>query len=358
MQQEHGLIPSEPFKNKVNLFGMTCPDRIGHLAMNTELYLRRFTKNNEINKLLIYRDYPVANRTLMNMIERKIEIAYVESENQVLVPDGEEYLFKGNMISMSNEFWEFNNIKLQLSFIPQEIEEGKKLLKEMGVNDNKYVCIHARTPDYMKQTHDMFNYDYHNYRDCDINSYMLACDYLTTMGYYVIRMGSIVDKPLETNNPKIIDYATKYRTDLGDIFLSAHCEFFLGCTAGLWLVPMIFGIPNCTVNSVPFDFAPLLKSDLYIPKVPLEPMPFSEQLDIGIDRFESENIPLRDNTQTEILELVNEMVFRMNNKWRPMNSDEIMQRDFKALWKPSHRCFGFPGRIGTKFLYDNKELIR
>jgi putative glycosyltransferase (TIGR04372 family) len=61
--------------------------------------------------------------------------------------------------------------------------------------------------------------------------------------------------PTETENPMIIDYATKHRTDFGDAFLPGTCDFFLGNTAGLFLVSTIMSRPVAGANFVPFDFA-------------------------------------------------------------------------------------------------------
>lgn len=62
-------------------------------------------------------------------------------------------------------------------------------------------------------------------------------------------MGSKVQKKLTNiDNPKIIDYATKYRSDFADIYLSAKCKFFVGCSAGILCVPYIFHVPVIQAN--------------------------------------------------------------------------------------------------------------
>jgi putative glycosyltransferase (TIGR04372 family) len=56
-------------------------------------------------------------------------------------------------------------------------------------------------------------------------------------------MGSVYAKKIYVRkNTKIIDYASKYRTDFGDIYLPAKCKFFLGNTAGIYQVSTIFDI--------------------------------------------------------------------------------------------------------------------
>ena len=69
-------------------------------------------------------------------------------------------------------------------------------------------------------------------------------------GYFVIRMGAVVNEALTTTNPMIIDYATKARSDFMDIFLCANCRFFFGCTGGFTAVPRIFRRPVIFGNLV------------------------------------------------------------------------------------------------------------
>ena len=48
-------------------------------------------------------------------------------------------------------------------------------------------------------------WDYHSYRDGDIEKYILAAEELASRGYYIFRMGINVIKPSRSSNPKIID---------------------------------------------------------------------------------------------------------------------------------------------------------
>jgi len=45
---------------------------------------------------------------------------------------------------------------------------------------------------------------------------------------------------LETDNSRIIDYASGCRNDFMDIYLGANCRFYLGDTAGLAGLPVLF----------------------------------------------------------------------------------------------------------------------
>ena len=56
-------------------------------------------------------------------------------------------------------------------------------------------------------------------------------------------------KPLKSSNSKIIDYAnSNLRSDFLDIFIGAHCSFYLGCFGGFSSIPYIFRKPIAGVS--------------------------------------------------------------------------------------------------------------
>ena len=70
------------------------------------------------------------------------------------------------------------------------------------------------------------DWSYHDFRHTDINNFLLAAEELTKKGYYVFRMGVVVEKKFQTKNPKIIDYANStLRSDFMDVYLGAKCSF-------------------------------------------------------------------------------------------------------------------------------------
>jgi putative glycosyltransferase (TIGR04372 family) len=71
-------------------------------------------------------------------------------------------------------------------------------------------------------------------------------------------MGHVVEKKLNTSNPKIFDYANNgMRTDFLDIFLSASCTFAISTSTGLDYVPTIFRKPVLCISMVPIGFSSL-----------------------------------------------------------------------------------------------------
>ena len=227
-------------------------NRIGHLVMNTEVFLRRREYNTDKKRYLgIASDKPCNERYLC-LIKGRLHVLQIKKsvyDNLLFRALSSDKCILG-MLKLFyelpydyNEYIEFN-LKKTLSFTPEEEEEGKRLLKKLGIN-SWYVCVHNRDKAYLGEN------DGQSFRNCSIKNYMKAMEYITKKGGYVIRIGAKVEDALNTANPKIIDYATKYRTDFGDVYLSSHCKFFLGNTSGLQCIAVCFDVPVIYANQIP-----------------------------------------------------------------------------------------------------------
>jgi putative glycosyltransferase (TIGR04372 family) len=128
--------------------------------------------------------------------------------------------------------------------------QGQKQLQEMGIEGGaRHVCLIVRDSAYLPEL------EYHRYRDSDIEDYAGAAQALAERGYYVIRMGAKVEKPMPTGNPRIIDYATLgLRTEFMDVFLGATCTFCISTGCGFDAIPYVFRRPICYVNYVPVEY--------------------------------------------------------------------------------------------------------
>ena len=123
--------------------GFLICERIGHLALNTDIFLRR-------RQLGIYPDGPfycflcnphnLANRQLLNMWKRVIPVV----EGRVLswlyygmLPILKKTPFYQGLPMDSNEYYEFNNAKPSLYFTPEEMNKGRNLLYKLNVDFKK-----------------------------------------------------------------------------------------------------------------------------------------------------------------------------------------------------------------------------
>ena len=351
-------------------------DRIGHLATDTELFLRSnlISKEKQLNFLVGWNKQGVANKQLANMIKRKIKVVENRFLNNLI-----SFLYRNMKVLRKCEPYHNDDYEVwdkyppQLSFTIEEEKKGKELLREINIDPNaKFICFHNRDNAYLEKKDRLFGQKidrfYHNYRDCSINNYLMAVEFLARKGMYAIRMGEIVKDKLVINNSKIIDYASHHRSDFGDIYLPAKCKFFLGSTAGLSLVPTIFNIPIARANYIPIGYPPLSARDIFIPKklwltTDKRFLTFREIIEMGAHEWlETQNyldngIEVIENTPVEILELAKEMDSRIDDRWVETDEDIELQTKYRQLFTPGIHGYGSKSRIGSKFLRDNRNLL-
>lgn len=78
-----------------------------------------------------------------------------------------------------------------------EIAIGTATFREFGIPDNaKWICVHSRDSTYLESQFPEVDFSYHSYRDSDISTYRLMVETMISLGYYVVRMGSRVAKPM------------------------------------------------------------------------------------------------------------------------------------------------------------------
>jgi putative glycosyltransferase (TIGR04372 family) len=354
--------------------GRLSNTRIGHLAFNTDQFLRR-------RQLGIYADGPfycficdstkLANRQLLIMWKRLLPICESRALNLVFLgmrPILKRTPFFQDMQHNSTEYYEFQNADPSLYFIPDEIEKGRKLLNQMDIDLDKdeFICIVARDNAYLKHTFPHNNWDYHNERNGDIDSLIETAKYLIEKGFIVIRLGSIVEKPINFSHKKMIDYPySEYRSDFLDIFLQAHCKFIIQAgTSGIADVATIFDKPMLAVDTSQFGVIPITKNCLYTPKkfkysntgnylkfkdaLKLEPY-WYHPTDFGL---ESEEISPQD-----ILEAAKELLARVEGRFKYSPESERLIQAYHKLWSES----GLPTShvkipIGIAWLKKNQAL--
>lgn len=367
----------------VELFDM----RVGHLAANTYLFLMR-KKLKLIDTSLRYvgiASKNPSNEQLLRMFQRNMKIIRLPSlfyRGLLFIDITNSYLMKKFDIFeyLIFEHKEYNELKHRgkslLAFTYEEKKKGEDLLKSMGIGKKDwYVCFHVRDKAYLSNVAYSKDTSMHDFRDCDINKALKAVEYITSKGGYALRIGAIVEKKLAIKNSKIIDYATKYRTDFGDIYLTANCRFFLGTGAGINQVAQVFYTPVAWFNIIPMQLLPFDKGDIFIIKKlwnikEKRLLKFSEMLSFEesirektgtaypfTQDYANAGLKVIDNSEDEILDVTVEMYERLEGNWVETEEDKLLQKKYKSLFKKGSHCYGFPSRIGAMFLRKNKNLL-
>jgi putative glycosyltransferase (TIGR04372 family) len=376
-----GLFVFKILSGKQIKFVFIYCGRIGHLAAETELFLRRLN-NGIYNPNNIYIGlcgvFPVVNHQLLQMFRRHmiiivswwlhklIILTWLRKTQFFHVASHKSFFSSEHYEFNHNEYYELNNYKQVIRFTNAEEQLGEKQLEKIGIGKKDwFVCIHARDRIYLNEVNGR-----NDYRNCDIETFMSAAEYVVSEGGYVFRMGAKVEKPLpKDRNRKIIDFAVENYSDFMDVYLSTHCKFFIGSATGLANVPTIFGVPIVLVNEGPFECVPFRQGDLYIPKLYYHNgekrfLKTTEILEFGLGRSLINNdlgkpdwLHLVDNTAEEILEVVKEMNLRLDNKYQQTPDDEKNQAEFWSNFKPGHIAYGTPAKIGTHFLQKYSNIL-
>ncbi len=360
--------------------------RIGHFAANTELYLCErdagFNKPEQRHVDLFYAENPICNQQMLKMWKRSISIgptwilARVNRAN-LLIPGGAAHEIGSSIQSDRDIHNLFDGSPPHLAFAGKEEARGEASLRAMGIPSGApFVCLIARDSAYL-DSHIPDDWSSHDYRDSDIQKYVLAAEELANRGYFVIRMGAKVRKAIDSRHKMVIDYATDgSRTDFMDIYLSGKCAFCLSGNTGLDAVSVIFRRPVAYINFVPLGWAPTFrKNDLLIPKHNFlereeRELTLSEVFGYGVGaklspNFEAKGVRLIENTPEEIRDVAVEMVERISGTWSPEPDDDALQRRFREIYSAyskdlyQHRPLHgeIRTRIGAKFLRANRGFL-
>ena len=408
-------------------FSCLTSSRLGHFAVDTELYLCArdlglFTPSTAYLDLFCFEK--VSNKQLAKMWKRQLNIL----PSWFLLPIININRFLSKFFPQFKLHHSLNYIKLSsdndwddllgkssqhLKFTKGEIAYGKECLKKLGLlNSEKFVCLDVRDQAFLNCDRPEKVWNYHSLRNVELENFILAAEELTKRGYYVFRMGKKVLKPLKSSNSKIIDYAnSNLRSDFLDIFIGAHCSFYLGCSGGFSAIPHIFRKPLASICCPVLDFVKPELSQVklvtgsnhetifvrlaclyskngigiikhYISKQSGKKLTlkeiFSNNLTFGLrdlEYFSDKGIILQDPTPEEIKDMAIEMADLIENKWKPKEGDNELQEKVQNIFdqninsnffksevskymKKNFTHVGkFKGKISTQFLRKNSKWL-
>jgi len=357
--------------------GILVPDRVGNFAVTTELHLRRLQLglvDRKVFYLFVYDPRYVANTFLLSLFKRKVKAigsvvleASISRVKPILSYLGLFYDFNTKCV----EFYEFNNASVSLGFTAEEKQVGIETLKAMGINypDQQFICLFSRDSAYLKKTYPQKDWSYHDFRNLDIDVFESSVKYLIDSGYYVIRVGSIVEKPMSFSHSKLIDYPyTDFRSEFMDVFLSAHCKFILGTESGGTDLAILFDVPQLIVNNSIVGRAPWGRNGLYIPlrlkeKSSVSPLPYYECLKRAYDHcdnglaMESQGIEHIQNTPDEILRVTQEMLNKLEGRFSYTEEDaSLLKRYYSEFWVHTFSK-DVKNPIGIDYLREYKNLF-
>ena len=372
--------------------GSLPTERIGHFAVYTELYLCACDAciNSPVQRHvdLFYFGQSVCNEQLARMWKRKLHVwpawllAPVDKVNR-LIPGGvvhqigDDTHFDRDIHNLLDRF------PAHLHFTDEEEARGQDNLRVMGIPlGAPFVCLSVRDSAYLDSLQPK-DWSYHNYRDSNVQNFVLAAEELGNRGYFVIRMGAKVHQVIDSNHRMVIDYATNgMRSEFMDIYLGAKCAFCISVGEGFSAIPLIFRRPNVHASMVPLGYLPTTVKDFVgITKHHIDvdegrELTLQEIFTRGVGLcvttadFEAQGVTLIENTPEEIRDVTVEMAERLDGTWQASKEDESLQVRFWEIYRagaanavetrrgrPLHTQL-LSGRFGAAYLRNNRDWLK
>ena len=220
--------------------------------------------------------------------------------------------------------------------------------------NQKIICIHARDSLYLSKNFDRrkfkkSHWNYHSYRDANIDDFSESITWLIEQGYFVIRTGKYCHKKLKIESKSLIDYPfCKDQNDLLDIWLFANCDLVITTGSGIDEISTFYNVPKINVNYLPFSNVQTWSKSLTIPKHlywcdTKKHLNFDEYMSLNFatttEDYEKNNIKIKDLSSKELLNITQDGVnYFLNNK-------KIKINDFKIT------------NLFKEHIKQNKELI-
>lgn len=367
--------------------GKLQSSRLGHFAANTELYFCERDACINVPKVpyidLFCFDRIISNEQLKIMWNRVLNIIpfwVIDSltKNFRILPGGSKFLIGKNSCSDRDVNNLFDDYPPHIKFTSEEDFLGQNMLESMGIPlGSKFVCLLVRDKAYLNDHLPGIDWSYHSYRDCDINNYVLAVKELINRGYYVIRMGSKVEKYFPLVDSKFIDYEKNgFRTDFMDIYLGSKCEFCISTSSGWDAIPYIFKKPIVYAPIVPIGFMFTFNNKfLAITKHLLDlksnkKLSLQEIFDRGLaftlhsNQFENSGIILIENSPEEIRDVVIEMDDKIKGIWQQTDQSKILQQRFwdifqKGVTESNRQHFHgkYLANFSSSYLLQNQQWL-
>tara|TARA_B100000989_G_scaffold233385_2_gene180175 strand:+ start:3219 stop:4487 length:1269 start_codon:yes stop_codon:yes gene_type:complete len=254
--------------------------RIGHLIIDTEIYLSLKNKNIQENKFyvdLISFKKPISNKAVIKIYQKYILIyplfiirllcdfdrLFI---NIFRVTDCHSAYKKRNFKFDNLDFINSKNPYLKLDDF--DLANCENILKINGIDVNRKIIVFIIRDQAYLNHYFRGNWDYHEYRNYDIDKFELIFKELIDQGYFVIRMGKKMNKKINIQSNLFLDYAfCDFKSDILDLYLMSNAYFAVSTLTGLDWISFINNVPIAYLP-LQFGFIPTNRKNIYfLPKI-------------------------------------------------------------------------------------------
>ena len=262
------------------------------------------------------------------------------------------------------------NSKQVMKINKKDNRKGFDFLKSLGIKSNsKIVLINIRDQAYYNHKPSS------DFRNSNIKNFIPAINYLTSKGFYVFRMGSKVNKPLNLKNNKFFDYSTNgMRSEFLDVFLAMNCYFCISTGSGFDALPMIARKPVLLASFSPIGYLwSFSNSTIHLFKHHYDvqrkkKLSLKEIFQLGLSQslntqdYLIKGVKLIENSPLEIKNATREMLMYLKDK-KKISNNNLHKKFFSIIDKEAvstdnkklHNKFNC--MISNSFLKKNKYLL-
>ena len=353
-------------------------DKIGHLALDYELYLEEKKKYINTPKCkyldIWFKNTIISNNYLYNIRKNQINLVPNVIFEGVLILI-KFFRLKNFIIERQNPdadiYYVLDNSKSNLNIEKEEEFEYKygKILERNGYKKNlKIVLLNIRDSAFRGKN------SYTGYRNVyNHNNYNDTIKFLLENNYFVIRVGRRVNHKFNFEK-NFIDYPfSKFMSDEMDLYMAKKCNFCISTGSGLDALVRCYRNPVLFTNFVPHGyFNSYGKKNMTIFKHMIDykgnKISFNKMLDMNLinnldgNKFIEQKIKFLENSPKEILLATKSMINHINNNFQKEknNFDKLIEEIFinkinKKYDVHKHKIIN--SRICPEYLSLNKYLF-
>ena len=319
-------------------FGYFSTGRIGHFALDLgyAIALNKNKNKNEIN--LYYLQDEVSNKQLEVIANRELNVSqyykYFVYAYKMLGLNDHIILPHRHKSGSRDMTGIMINSDYNISLLPSENKEAELYMKKYGwTQGEKFICLNVRDSAFFNESQT----SRHTNRNSNIEDFEVVVNYLLGLGYWIVRMGKKVERPINIKDSKLIDYGIdQNRSDLLDIWFCKNCEFFVSTGTGVDSVAQMFKKKIVFVNFLPISHIISWTENITVPKKLFwdksgKELSLTEHLDNTYGntyQYEEKGIKVVDLSPDEIESAVKEMVARLSGI--PLTNQQIQNQ--KKFW--------------------------
>ena len=362
-------------------FGSLTNLRMGHFSADAA-HQWATLQEQPINQVDFYwLESPCCNTAWEKMIRRNFPMLpgarILDRWNRVL-PGGEVHHRPSSSTGSRDLSGVLQRQSISLKFEAEEVDQSQAWLENLGwIKGEPFVCLLVRDDAFLDScplnSHRRgVRWNYHSYRNADIDSYVPAMEWLADQGVWVFRMGKVMAKQIRSPHSRIIDYAFRDdKSDLLDIWLFAHCDLCISTGSGPDVISDGYLRPTLLAHLTPIHHAISWANSIAAPK-PLrwresgKLLTFREHLAhsyIRTEQYNEAGIEILDLSADDLLAIVQERWQRIQGAWEDKAEDKKVQaefwRQFQA-WPDFSKYHGYlhpEARLSSAFLRRYPEFL-